>query len=83
MGSKQTSPELATQPHLAARQMTKPTSNFMKRRVSEDKEGVVVSSSKIKPTLSGTRQNAIAYSEYLDQSKARSPKLYTSKHLQQ
>lgn len=56
------------------------STNFMKRRVSEDKAGEL--SSKMKPTLQGTRGNAIAYAEYLDQSKARSPKIYQSKHLE-
>ena len=58
------------------------TTNYMKRRVSEDKATEL--SAKMKPTLStGTRANAIAYAEYLDHSKARSPKIYTSKHLEQ
>lgn len=52
----------------------------MKRRVSEDKTG---ESGKVKPTLGATRGNPIAYAEYLDTNKARSPKVYTSKHLEQ
>lgn len=52
----------------------------MKRRVSEDKVG---ESGKVKPTLGATRGNTIAYAEYLDTNKARSPKVYTSKHLEQ
>ena len=52
----------------------------MKRRVSEDK--AVELGGKVKPTLAGTRGNAIAYAEFLEQSKARSPKIYPSKHLE-
>jgi len=33
-----------------------------------------------KPTLNGSR---ITYADYYDHNKARSPKLYTSKHLEQ
>ena len=53
----------------------------MKRRVSEDKAGEITG--KLKPSISGTRGNAIAYAEYLDHNKARSPKVYPSKHLEQ
>jgi hypothetical protein len=52
----------------------------MKRRVSEDKAGEI--GGKMKPTLQATRGNAIAYAEYLDHNKARSPKIYQSKHLE-
>lgn len=38
--------------------------NFMKRRVSEDK--AVELGGKIKPTLAGARGNAIAYAEFLE-----------------
>ena len=57
------------------------TGNFMKRRSSED-QAVEPAAKPGKPTLAGSRSNAIAYSEYLDHSKARSPKIYTSKHLE-
>ena len=57
------------------------TGNFMQRRVSEDK--AVELNTKIgKPTLASSRQNAISYQEYMDHTKARSPKLYTSKQLE-
>lgn len=52
----------------------------MKRRLSEDK--AVEVSGKLKP-ISATRGNTIAYVEYLDQNKARSPKIYPSKQLDQ
>ena len=52
----------------------------MKRRVSEEKSAEIPSK---KPTISTTRGNGIAYAEYLDHNKARSPKIYTSKHLEQ
>lgn len=51
----------------------------MKRRVSEEKSAEIPSK---KPTISTTRGNGIAYAEYLDHNKARSPKIYTSKHLE-
>jgi len=51
----------------------------MKRRVSEDKAGDL--GVKVKP-LNATRGNTIAYAEYLDNSKARSPKVYPSKNLE-
>ena len=52
----------------------------MKRRVSEEKAGEI---SAKKPTLQVTRSNQIAYADYLDHNKARSPKVYPSKHLEQ
>ena len=58
------------------------TGNFMKRRVSEEK-AVELNAKVNKPTLAASRSNAISYQEYLDHSKARSPKLYTSKQLEQ
>ena len=53
----------------------------MKRRVSEEKTSELLA--KGKPTLGATRGPGISYAEYLDQNKARSPKVYPSKHLEQ
>ena len=63
-----------------SKQANQVPTNFMKRRVSENKVGEI--SGKLKP-ISATRGNTIAYAEYLDHNKARSPKIYPSKQLEQ
>ena len=54
-----------------------PNSNYMIRRSSDDKQLEV----KAKPTI-GTQRNQIYFHEYLESSKARSPKIYASKQLE-